>query len=152
MGPGSNHGNAKKLQPLVHNFPSKCQFKVFHGDFRHFMHFCTELMFMFFVCNFWYWKWIEREEIKRKWGYVESESLSISSFSLHFLSFSPFPHSLSISSSFSHSLSIFSQPGCQAATSCATPPHTKIFKCKLFPPHLPFINHHGVPWKSFWQA
>ena len=33
---------------------------------------------------------------------------------------SPFPHSLSISSSFSHSLSIFSQPGCQAAASCAT--------------------------------
>ena len=31
-----------------------------------------------------------------------------------------FPQSLSISSSFSHSLSIFSQPGCQAATSCAT--------------------------------
>ena len=33
---------------------------------------------------------------------------------------SPFPHSLSISSSFSHSRSIFSQPSCQAATSCAT--------------------------------
>ena len=33
---------------------------------------------------------------------------------------SPFPHSLSISSSFSHSLSIFLQPGCQAATICAT--------------------------------
>ena len=32
----------------------------------------------------------------------------------------PFPHSLSTSSSFSHFLSIFSQPGYQAATSCAT--------------------------------
>ena len=31
-----------------------------------------------------------------------------------------FPHALSISSSFSHSLSIFSQPGCQGATICAT--------------------------------
>ena len=66
--------------------------------------------------NFWYRKWIERKEIKGKWGNVENlspfpHSLSISS---------PFPHFLSISSSFSHSLSIFSQPGCQAATSCAT--------------------------------
>ena len=33
---------------------------------------------------------------------------------------SPFPHFLSISSSFPHSLSISSQPGCQAATICAT--------------------------------
>ena len=33
---------------------------------------------------------------------------------------SPFPHSLSISSSFSYSFSIFLQPGCQAAASCAT--------------------------------
>ena len=41
-----------------------------------------------------------------QWGNVESESFSISSFSLHFL---PFPHSLSIFSSFSHLLSIFSQ-------------------------------------------
>ena len=40
--------------------------------------------------------------------------------SLHFLMISPFPHYLSISSSFSHSLSIFSQPGCQADTICAT--------------------------------
>ena len=40
------------------------------------------------------------------------------------MNLSPFPHfltvSLFISSSFSHSLSIFSQPGCQAAASCAT--------------------------------
>ena len=40
--------------------------------------------------------------------------------SLHFLILSIFPHSLTISSSFSHSLSIISQPGCQAATICAT--------------------------------
>ena len=33
---------------------------------------------------------------------------------------SQFPHSLSIPSSFSLSLSIFSQPGCQAAKTCAT--------------------------------
>ena len=33
---------------------------------------------------------------------------------------SPIPHYLSISYLFSHSSSIFSQPGCQAATSCAT--------------------------------
>ena len=56
--------------------------------------------------------------------------LSISSFSLHFLILCPFPHSLSISSqfphfpsissSFPHSLSISSQPGCKAATDCAT--------------------------------
>ena len=45
---------------------------------------------------------------------------------LHFLILFPFPHSLSIYSSFiilspfSHFLSIFSQPGCQAATNCAT--------------------------------
>ena len=46
-------------------------------------------------------KWRENGEMKR-------------------VSLSPFPHSLSISSSFSHSLSIFLQPGCQAATICAT--------------------------------
>ena len=55
--------------------------------------------------------------MKRKLGNVESESLSVSSHPFHFLSFL---HYLSISSSFSHSLSIFSQPGCQAATICAT--------------------------------
>ena len=33
---------------------------------------------------------------------------------------SPIPHYLAISYLFSHSSSIFSQPGCQAATSCAT--------------------------------
>ena len=33
---------------------------------------------------------------------------------------SPFPHSLSISSSFSYSLAMFSQPGRQPATICAT--------------------------------
>ena len=76
--------------------------------------------------NFWYRKWIEREEIKRKWGNVESEyisfsslSHSISSFSLHFLILSPYPPFL-IFSSFSHSLPICSKPGCQDATSCAT--------------------------------
>ena len=41
--------------------------------------------------------------LKRKWGNVESESLSIFSFSLHFLIISPFADSLSISSSFSNS-------------------------------------------------
>ena len=43
--------------------------------------------------NFWHRKWIDREEKKRKWGNVESESFSsfslyflfIFSFSLHFL-------------------------------------------------------------------
>ena len=35
--------------------------------------------------NFWYRKSTEREEIKRKWGNLESEFLSTSSFSLHFL-------------------------------------------------------------------
>ena len=39
--------------------------------------------------KFWYGKWIGREDIKREWGNVESESLSISSFSLHFLILSP---------------------------------------------------------------
>ena len=49
-------------------------------------------------------------------------SLSISSFSVHFLILYPFPHSLSfplnflIFSPFPHSLSISSQPGCKAAT------------------------------------
>ena len=59
--------------------------------------------------QFFIWNWTEREEIKRKWGNVESKSLSISSFSLHFLFF------------FSLSLSPFSRSqACQAATSCAT--------------------------------
>ena len=35
-------------------------------------------------------KWRKREEIKREWGNVESQSLSISSFSLHFLLISSF--------------------------------------------------------------
>ena len=70
-------------------------------------------------------KWRGNREIVRKWrGNVESESFCISSFSPHFLILSPFPHYLSISSSSSHSLSIFSQAGCQAATSCATLFHT----------------------------
>ena len=43
-------------------------------------------------CDVWYRKWIEREEIKRKWGNVESESLSISSFSLYFFTLSSFSH------------------------------------------------------------
>ena len=60
-----------------------------------------------------YRKWIEMKEIKRKGGNVESESLSISSISLHFLILSPFPLHFLI-------LSIFLQPGCQAATICAT--------------------------------
>ena len=42
------------------------------------------------TCYFRYRKWIERREIKRKWGNVESESFSISSFSLHFLFISSF--------------------------------------------------------------
>ena len=72
------------------------------------------------------WKWIERGEIKRKWG----KYIILCPFSLHFLILSPFPHAisissqfphfLSISSSFSYSLSIFSQPSCQDGTSCAT--------------------------------
>ena len=59
--------------------------------------------------KFWYRKWIGREDIKREWGNVESESLSISSLSLQFFIPSPFPHSFSISSSLSHSLSPFSR-------------------------------------------
>ena len=35
-------------------------------------------------------KWRKREEIEREWGNVESQSLSISSFSLHFLLISSF--------------------------------------------------------------
>ena len=54
---------------------------------------------------------IEREEIKRKWGNVESESLSIYSLSLAFLILSPFPLHFLILSPFSPS---------PAATSCAT--------------------------------
>ena len=50
--------------------------------------------------NIWYRKWKEREEIKRKWGNVESESLSI---------FSPL------------SLSILSHSRCKNATGCTTP-------------------------------
>ena len=46
--------------------------------------------------------------------------LSISSFSLHFLILSQFPLHFLILSPFSDSLSIFLQPGCQAAASCAT--------------------------------
>ena len=38
-------------------------------------------------------KWIDRKYIKRTWGNVESESLSISSFSLNFLTLSPFSRS-----------------------------------------------------------
>ena len=50
----------------------------------------------------------EERKLKRQWGNVESESLSIFSFSLHFLIISPFAHSLSISSPFADSLSISS--------------------------------------------
>ena len=66
---------------------------------------------------FWYRKWIGREEIDREWGNLESESLS------------PFPHSLSISSFSLHFLFIFTfsldflaarMPGCQDPTICAT--------------------------------
>ena len=46
---------------------------------------------------------------------------------------SPFPHSLSISSSFSHSLFIFSQPGCYAATICATWQYLRVIS---IPPYL----------------
>ena len=56
---------------------------------------------------------MERGEIKRKWG-------NLSPFPLHFLIFSPSPHSLSISSSNLYSLSISSQLGCKAAAGCAT--------------------------------
>ena len=49
--------------------------------------------------------------MKREWGNVESESFSISSFSLHFLY---------ISSSFPHYLSISSHSGCKDAVSHAT--------------------------------
>ena len=53
-----------------------------------FVTFATKVCLWHFAAkyyNFWYRKSTEREEIKRKWGNVESESLSISSFSLHFL-------------------------------------------------------------------
>ena len=56
-------------------------------------------------------KWKENEKMERKWN--ENEEMERDSLYT-------FPHFLSISSSFSHSLSIFSQPGCQAATSCVT--------------------------------
>ena len=48
-------------------------------------------------------KWRKREEIEREWGNVESQSLSISSFSLHFLIFSPFPPHFLILSPFPRS-------------------------------------------------
>ena len=38
-------------------------------------------------------KWRKREEIEREWGNVESQSLSISSFPLHFPILPPFPSS-----------------------------------------------------------
>ena len=69
--------------------------------------------FCYKMRQFWFRKWIGREEIKRKWGNVESKSLSIPSFTLHFLSisslsfhfliFSPFPFHFLILSPFSHS-------------------------------------------------
>ena len=50
-------------------------------------------------------------------------SLSISSFSFHFLIIFPFPLHFLFLSPFPYSLSIFLQPGCQAATICATLRH-----------------------------
>ena len=58
-------------------------------------------------------EWEHEEEMERLRKWRENEEMDTDSFST-------FPHFLYISSSFSHSLSIFSQPGCQAATSCAT--------------------------------
>ena len=52
------------------------------------MTFATKVCLWHFAAkyyNFWYRKSTEREEIKRKWGNLESEFLSTSSFSLHFL-------------------------------------------------------------------
>ena len=72
---------------------------------------------------------LEREEIKRKWENVKSESLSIS------LILSPFPHSLSIYSLFSHSLLIFSLPGCKQVLQpchCVPPCATRCHCVKLF--------------------
>ena len=48
-------------------------------------------------------------------------------------------HSLSISSPFTHSLSIFSQPGCQAATSCATL-HKRIIKFVSAPDRIELVS------------
>ena len=86
-----------------------------------FVTFATKVPYLTFcdkMRQFLIWKWIEREEIKRNWGNVESKYLSISSFSLYFLFI--FFYSLSISSSFFYSLSIFLPPSCQAETSFAT--------------------------------
>ena len=50
-------------------------------------------------------KWRKGEEMEREWGHIESRSLSISSFSLHFLLISSFSlHFLFISSIFLHLL------------------------------------------------
>ena len=65
---------------------------------KFFVKFATKVPYLTFCDNVWYRKWIERGEIKRKWGNVKSEYLSISSFSLHFLISSPFPlHFLTLS-------------------------------------------------------
>ena len=62
-----------------------------------------------------------KEKMRKSWEWI----------SFHFLILSLFPHSLSISSSFSHSLSIFSQPGCQDATICATLISFNIIQCSI---------------------
>ena len=53
---------------------------------KFFVTFATKVPYLTFcdkMWQFWYRKWIEREEIKRKWGNLE-RFLSTSSFSLHF--------------------------------------------------------------------
>ena len=65
---------------------------------------------------------IEREEIKKNWGNVESKSLSISSSSVHFLSMSSF--SLHVLLIFLYSLHFLTArlAGWQAGTTCAALP------------------------------
>ena len=66
------------------------------------------------------------------------------------MNISPFRHYLCISSPFPHSLSIFLQPSCQAATSCATLSVTKrkVVKFPLYP--LPIVvSFLFCPWALY---
>ena len=91
-------------------------------------------------------EWENWDAMARKRRHEERRniSLSISPFSLHFLSPSPFSHSLSISfifspslsisSSFSHSLAIFSEAASQLPSTCAglTGTHYNLISCLFF--------------------
>ena len=98
-----------------HTIPTACDFQalttcgafsqrirpriILYAYVNFFVTFATKVLHFKFcdkMRQFLIWKWIEREEIDREWGNLESESLS------------PFPHSLSISSFSLHFLFISS--------------------------------------------